>query len=246
MFRHFFGHPAIWLYFILLATVLVFIASYYGDVFITYWWAMLIPIGLAPFFEWFAHKYILHLKIGKVKEVELSELNDPKVGDNIRFENSDYKVMSIENGKAILGFGLAPKLPKFINDGMYVLHYGHHEDPNNVKLIFAPITFSVGLFVLMFAGCYLVTFNEGISLIYVTGVIAYYIYYEWVHLGHHVADYKPITNWSKNLKKAHMFHHYRNENQWWGITNSLGDYVLGTYKNHEDVNQSPTTMDINN
>ena len=140
---------------------------------------------------------------------------------------------------------LAPKLPEFIRHGMYILHYGHHENPNNIKLIFAPITFSVGLFVSMFAMAYVITFRLDIALLYTSAVVAYYIYYEWVHLGHHVAEYKPITNWSKNLKKAHLFHHYRNENLWWGITNSLGDYALGTFKKHEEAPQSDSTMDIN-
>ncbi len=245
MLKHFFSHPAIWLYILILAVLLISTGIYYGDVFVNFWWVALIPIVLAPFFEWFAHKYILHLKIGKFKEVDASVIGDVKPGDSVDFEKSRYKVLSVENGRAKIGFGMAPKLPEFIRHGMYILHYGHHEDPNNIKLIFAPITFSVGLFLIMFAGSYLLTFRLDIALLYTSAVVAYYIYYEWVHLGHHVAEYKPITNWSKNLKKAHLFHHYRNENLWWGITNSLGDYALGTFKKHEDAVQSDSTMDIN-
>ncbi|MDB4075976.1 hypothetical protein N9529_06405, partial [Crocinitomicaceae bacterium] len=146
--------------------LLIYTSSIHGNVLITYWWIMFIPIVLAPFFEWFVHKYILHLKIGKFKEVDVSIFGDVKPGDSIDFEKSRYKVLSIENGLAKIGFGMATKLPEFIRNGMYILHYGHHENPNNIKLIFAPITFSVGLFVSMFLTAYLITFRLDIALLY--------------------------------------------------------------------------------
>lgn len=245
MVKHFFLHPAIWVYLIVFTSIIIYLSFFYGHIFKSHWWLILITIVFAPFLEWFTHKYILHWKIGKFKRVDASILGEVKPGDTIVYENSRYKVLSIKNNQAYIGYGIAPMLPEFIRKGMYTLHYGHHENPNNIKLIFAPITFSIGLFSVMFIGAYALTFRLDIAMLFTSSVIAYYLYYEWVHLGHHIAEYKPITSWSKKLKKAHLFHHYHNENLWWGITNSLGDYLMGTYKKQKETNQSETTMDIN-
>jgi len=66
-----------------------------------------------------------------------------------------------------------------------------------------------------------------------------------MHLGHHIPEYNHIWPWSKTLKKVHLFHHFKNENYWWGITNIFGDIILGTYKKHDEVERSKTMNDIN-
>ena len=46
------------------------------------------------------------------------------------------------------------------------------------------------------------------------------------------------------MREAHMRHHFHNENFNWGITNGLGDKVLGTWKDIDDVPRSPTAKSI--
>jgi sterol desaturase/sphingolipid hydroxylase (fatty acid hydroxylase superfamily) len=84
-----------------------------------------------------------------------------------------------------------------------------------------------------------------IATVFLFGVIVYYLHYEWMHLGHHIPGYNHIFPWSNKLKTAHQLHHYRNENYWWGITNSIGDKVFGTYKKHNEVERSETIRHIN-
>ena len=70
--------------------------------------------------------------------------------------------------------------------------------------------------------------------------IAYYLVYEWTHLAHHTKSYKPLTGWGAALREAHMRHHFHNENFNWGITNGLGDVLLGTWKSTGEVEKSAT------
>lgn len=241
---HYFSHPSVWTY--IAIGIAVGYLSISQQYFISYWYVALIPILLAPFFEWFAHKYILHMQIGNVIEIPFD--NKLKKGDWIEHEyHGEIKrmqVLKLEEDKISIGYGWARNI-KPLRDFMNVLHYGHHEEPNDIPLIFAPILSVIILFAAMFGICLLLTFNLGIATTFLFGVIIYYLHYEWMHLGHHIPGYKHIFPWSNSLKTAHQLHHYRNENYWWGITNSIGDKILGTYKTHKDVPMSKSIKHIN-
>jgi len=242
--KHYFSHPSLWTY--ILIGIGIFLAAWHYSYWSDFWYCALLPIIIAPFFEWFAHKYILHAQIGNVIEIPLIE--GSKKGDQIEWEWHDstktMEILEVKNDSMTIGYGWARKLGWY-RKFMHVLHYGHHEDPNYVPLIFAPILSVIILFAALFGLCLLFTFNLGIATTFLFGVIVYYLHYEWMHLGHHIPGYKHIFPWSNDLKHAHQLHHYRNENYWWGITNSLGDKIMGTYKTHKDVEMSKTIKDIN-
>jgi hypothetical protein len=44
--------------------------------------------------------------------------------------------------------------------------------------------------------------------------------------------------------REHRYHHFRNENFWWGVSMGLGDRVLGTAPPVEDVGRSGTTSTL--
>lgn len=240
----YFAHPSVWTY-IFIGIGVGYIGFSQGY-FTNHWYVLLAPVVIAPFFEWFAHKYILHMQIGNVVEMGLQE--GKKVGDKITTEvhgeEREVEILKITEDKMEVGYGWAKRLKPF-RKFMHVLHYGHHEDPNHVPLIFAPILSVIILFSSMFGLALLVTFSLSIATVFLFSVIVYYLHYEWMHLGHHVPGYKHIFPWSNKLKTAHQLHHYRNENYWWGITNSLGDKILGTYKTHKDVPMSKSIKHIN-
>ena len=48
----------------------------------------------------------------------------------------------------------------------------------------------------------------------------------------------------KQLRYAHMSHHFHNENYNWGITNMIGDYFFGSLKNNKSIEKSPNTKTI--
>lgn len=240
----YFSHPSVWTYIGIGAAggYFAFSQGFMED----HWYVMFAPVIIAPFFEWFAHKYILHMQIGNVIEVDKKE--GSKVGDTITAEifgeEKEMEIIKIKGDKMEVGYGWAKKLKPF-RKFMHKLHYGHHEDPNHIPLIFAPILSVIILFVSLFGLALLLTFSLSIATVFLFSVVIYYLHYEWMHLAHHIPGYKHIFPWSNRLKMAHQLHHYRNENYWWGITNNIGDKVLGTYKTHKDVPMSKTIKNIN-
>ena len=113
----------------------------------------------------------------------------------------------------------------------------HHEKPNDINLIFAPTIIGFLVPIIFFNLLYFITNNFDLSVTAATYSLAYYCYYEWVHLAHHTDSYIPITARGKKLKKHHTFHHFKNENFWWGVTTILGDNLLGTNPTHKNVSK---------
>lgn len=169
-------------------------------IFFHYAWLAILPIAIAPFYEWYTHKFVLHAKLST-------------------------KYLAIR---------------KF----QIRLHHQHHRIPNNVKHQFAP-TLAVAVHLiqtyLLFS---LLCWSFKISLMPFTFGVLYYLFYEWIHLAHHTPKYRPYTQIGKNLKRAHMSHHFHNENYCWGITNYLGDRCLNTFKDLKQTPKSSTTKTI--
>lgn len=247
MLKRYFTHPSVWTY--ILIAIALFIYLLQVDALQNYYWTLFLPIIIAPFFEWFAHKYILHLRIGNVIEISKSDYPELNIKDTVNLITTEgqknFEVISISNEKIKVGRGFAKKCPSWFLNFMEKLHYGHHKNPNYVPLIFAPIMSVIILFASMFGLFLLFSWNINMSTTFLLGVVLYYLHYEWMHLGHHTPEYTPIMPWSKKLKQAHLFHHFRNENYWWGITNIWGDVILGTNKDFKEVDMSKTKNDIN-
>ncbi len=198
VFKVYLSHFAIKLY-------LVLAAIFYGaaflidqEAFISKLWILSLPVLLAPYFEWWAHKYLLHRIVDRKKE---------------------------------------PKTFSY----MQKLHYQHHWEPNNLETVFAPISAACFVFFLFAPLAFLLLGNQG-ALLFEAGVISYFLFYEWIHLAHHIPSYKAITSLGKIIRQAHSWHHFKNENYWWGVTNPLGDQFLQTFKNYKEVENSPSAM----
>ncbi|MBV8638735.1 MAG: fatty acid hydroxylase, partial [Candidatus Eremiobacteraeota bacterium] len=48
----------------------------------------------------------------------------------------------------------------------------------------------------------------------------------------------------KYMKKYHLWHHFKNEHFWFGVTNPTMDYAGITYRNVEAVPRSTTVREI--
>jgi hypothetical protein len=128
------------------------------------------------------------------------------------------------------------------------LHHGHHYAPENVSLQFAPAWAVVANFLQLYVFYVLVCLLIGLptldALVPLTASIAYYLFYEWIHLAHHTIDYRPKTAWGRRVRQAHMYHHFHNENENWGITNMFADRILGTLQTPQTSPKSPTARTI--
>jgi 4-hydroxysphinganine ceramide fatty acyl 2-hydroxylase len=120
------------------------------------------------------------------------------------------------------------------------LHYDHHRDPNNLGLLFLPPWFVVPVVVLYLAVAYGTTRAAGTSASALFGAMVALLYYEWVHYVAHVS-YIPRTRFGRWMKKYHLWHHFKNERLWFGVTNPTMDFLGGSYRRAEDAPRSIST-----
>jgi Sterol desaturase len=123
------------------------------------------------------------------------------------------------------------------------LHYDHHTDPHDLKLLFLPVWYSLpnlGLFVLIF---YLITGMPGAALAFAAGLVAMLLVYEWKHYVAH-RPIQPKSKFWKWNKRMHLLHHFKNENYWYGVSTPLVDAIFGTLKDEKDVPTSATAKNL--
>ncbi|MDN4593315.1 sterol desaturase family protein [Polycladomyces subterraneus] len=123
------------------------------------------------------------------------------------------------------------------------LHYHHHKDPDDLRLLFLPIWYSFPLVATVAGIVYAVSGDTVFTVAFTTGVLGYLLYYEWCHYVAH-RPIQPITPWGRWLKKMHLWHHFKNEQYWYGVTNPVFDMVMGTFKNEREADQSDSVRDL--
>ena len=123
------------------------------------------------------------------------------------------------------------------------LHYDHHIDPPKLELLFLPLWFIIPVSAIYFGVYMAITRNVVLSTSLTFGSIVALTFYEWVHYVAHV-PFTPFTPFGRYMKKYHLWHHFKNEHFWFGVTNSLPDYVGMTYRNVETTERSTTVREI--
>ena len=123
------------------------------------------------------------------------------------------------------------------------LHYDHHIDPPKLDLLFLPLWFTIPVTVI-FYGVYLaIARNAALALSLTFGSLVALAYYEWVHYVAHI-PFTPVTPFGRWIKKYHLWHHFKNEHLWFGVTNPSVDVLMRTYRNVQDVERSTTVREI--
>ena len=136
----------------------------------------------------------------------------------------------------------APKNPLFLKF-MKRIHYDHHEDPNNLKLLFLPLWYSIPQLIILIGIVTVLTGQFLLGVVVFIGAASTMLYYEWTHYIAH-RPYQPKTAWGKWMKKLHLLHHFKNENYWYGVTNPSLDYLFGTMKDGNKVSKSETARKL--
>jgi sterol desaturase/sphingolipid hydroxylase (fatty acid hydroxylase superfamily) len=124
------------------------------------------------------------------------------------------------------------------------IHYDHHSDPNNLKVLFGALytTLPTVALATMPVG-YVLAGATGALAALATGV-AQTCVYEFFHCIQHLG-YVPRWGWVREIKKLHMAHHFHNESGNFGITNLWWDRVLGTfYEGPKDRPRSATVFNL--
>jgi hypothetical protein len=145
--------------------------------------------------------------------------------------------------KYFLHLSFRSRFPRFQNY-LNTIHSSHHADPKEVTTTFAPVAIGLTIPIQFFLVFWLLSgsVETGVAAAFLTQ--AYYLFYEWMHLAHHLDFYRPKTAWGARLRRAHAWHHYKNEHYWWGVTSNFADRVLGTMPEPEDVARSHSVKEL--
>jgi hypothetical protein len=120
------------------------------------------------------------------------------------------------------------------------LHYDHHVEPTRLDLLFLPWWFVIPVTIVTAAIYFAITRDAGWTISLLFGSLLGLFYYEWVHYVAHV-PFQPVTPYGRWIKKYHLWHHYKNEHLWFGVTNPSTDILGRTYRDVGDADRSGTT-----
>jgi len=125
-------------------------------------------------------------------------------------------------------------------------HREHHEDPQRLDLInFSPreALAILGLAVPVAVAPLAIVFDAGpLVTALLTGYVLVGIY-EWTHFLIHTA-HRPRSRYYRSIWRNHRLHHFKNEHYWHGITNTVSDRALGTFRDHREVGRSATARTL--
>jgi hypothetical protein len=135
-----------------------------------------------------------------------------------------------------------PKNPFFLKL-IKQLHYDHHSNPNDLHLLFLPVWYSLPNIAITGVAAYFISSSLVITNAFIAGVIIFLLFYEWKHYIAH-SPVQPVSSLGRWMKKVHLWHHFKNENYWYGVTNPVYDWALGTFEDHKNVELSQTARDL--
>lgn len=140
-------------------------------------------------------------------------------------------------------FHAQPSAMQWLRNLQHRLHYDHHIDPPKLELLFLPLWFVIPT-ALAYYGVFLaITRNPALALSLTFGSICALLYYEWVHYVAHI-PFNPVTPLGRYVKKYHLWHHFKNEHYWYGVTNPTMDFAGATYRDVDAVERSTTVREI--
>jgi sterol desaturase/sphingolipid hydroxylase (fatty acid hydroxylase superfamily) len=107
---------------------------------------------------------------------------------------------------------------------IYVLHGNHHEFPRDKERLFMPPVPSLIITSTIFFIMYVLMRNY--AFLFFPGFMLGYLLYGTMHYAIHA--WNPPFKWMKPLWRNHHLHHYKNEEQGFGVSSTLWDHVFGT------------------
>jgi sterol desaturase/sphingolipid hydroxylase (fatty acid hydroxylase superfamily) len=123
------------------------------------------------------------------------------------------------------------------------LHYDHHSDPNDLRVLFGALSTTVPPMIIVSSGVFLATGNPGHALAFFGATVAMTIWNELCHCVQHLG-YVPKSRYLLRIKRLHLIHHFKNESVYYGITNFFWDRLFGTYP--RDVDSVPRSATVFN
>ena len=127
-------------------------------------------------------------------------------------------------------------------------HRRHHAEPWNLDWVFIPRHVHAMVFPLI-AAIGIAAYVWGGTAIggpVLSGLAVYLllgVHYEWSHYLAHIPWCPDIAYYRRRVRE-HRWHHFRNENYWWGVSMGMGDRLFGTAPKVEETSRSGTTVTL--
>lgn len=122
-------------------------------------------------------------------------------------------------------------------------HREHHAEPWKLQRVFIPLHVFPLVAPALIVGTWLILPSMELT----AGALAVYfalaLNYEFCHYLAHIRWSPPLEYYRRRVR-LHRFHHFKNENQWWGVSMGLGDVLLGTAPDPETTPRSDTTGNL--
>lgn len=107
-------------------------------------------------------------------------------------------------------------------------HYDHHQRPNELAVLFGGLHTTLPPIALIYGPAgYAIAGTAGIFAGIVSG-IAMTMFYEYIHCIQHLG-FMPKNKILQHVKRAHLLHHFHDENGNYSITAFWFDRLMGTY-----------------
>ena len=190
---------------------------------------------------WFTHKRMVPKWAGLVLMAALTFLNPAPlqlvlflIGLAIFFP-SEYVVH-----RGVFHFFADKKAGKVLSKQ----HVEHHKRPDDLDYLFNDPRISVSIGTLYFIVYWALTRDLGQSAALSFGNFVGLLYYEHVHFAAHRPGSRPWTPWSRFMKKFHLWHHFKHERKWFGVTSPVFDYAFRSHADPGKVEHSPTVRTL--
>jgi sterol desaturase/sphingolipid hydroxylase (fatty acid hydroxylase superfamily) len=123
------------------------------------------------------------------------------------------------------------------------IHYDHHQDPNDLSVLFGALYTTLPTIVLVIAPIGWAIGGAGGAMAGLATGLLTTCFYEFCHCIQHL-PFKPRWAWLQRIKKLHVLHHFHSEKGNYGITNYAWDHVFGTF--YAAAKAFPRSSTVNN
>jgi len=113
---------------------------------------------------------------------------------------------------------------------LYIMHGAHHDYPNDLKRVVVPPIVSLGGAAFFYMLAYFIL-GRYYSAPFIFSLFSFYMIYDWFHYASHHVNVK--NKYYNHIKKAHLFHHYKDPKKGYGFITTFWDILLNT--NFKDI-----------
>ena len=107
---------------------------------------------------------------------------------------------------------------------VYTVHRGHHDYPNDPRLMLVGPIISLPAFLAFWGIAYLLAGNYAHP--FMAGLGVCYMFYDWLHYASH--NYNFNNSFFQTMKTHHMRHHYENNEKNFAFTTLFWDIIMNT------------------